>query len=213
MTWADASGSIWVFGGLGYDESNPINGELNDLWKYSAGEWTWMGGPKVKQQPGVYGTKGVAAASNLPGARLGAFGWIDASGDSWVFGGYGYDSNRHLSGLNDQWKYSSGEWTWVSGSNVVNQIGICGTKESPRRTTFPEPDSMALRGPIRPGTRGSGVALVMIRLEAFLGSTICGSLAAGNGPGCLALMWRTRTPFMACRECPAWETRPAAVFS
>jgi hypothetical protein len=101
LIWPEASGDVWMFGGLGYDESNPIIGELSDLWKYSAGRWTWMGGPKVIKQPGVYGTKGVPASSNLPGARLGAFGWIDPSGDFWVFGGYGYDANGNLFALND----------------------------------------------------------------------------------------------------------------
>jgi N-acetylneuraminic acid mutarotase len=128
VTWMDASGSIWVFGGIGYDESDPINGELNDLWKYSDGEWTWMGGPKIKQQPGVYGTQGMAAASNIPGARLGAFGWADANGNFWLFGGFGYDSLGQISNLNDQWKYRDGQWTWVTGSNVVNQLGVYGTQ-------------------------------------------------------------------------------------
>jgi N-acetylneuraminic acid mutarotase len=128
VTWMDASGSIWVFGGIGYDELDPVNGELNDFWKYSGGQWTWMGGPKIKQQPGVYGTQGIAAAGNIPGARLGAFGWADANGNFWVFGGFGYDSNGSLSILNDQWKYSGGQWTWVGGSNVVNQLGVYGTQ-------------------------------------------------------------------------------------
>jgi N-acetylneuraminic acid mutarotase len=128
VLWVDKSRSIWVFGGIGYDESDPVNGELNDLWKYSDGEWTWMGGPKMKQQPGVYGTQGMAAAGNIPGARLGAFGWADASGNFWLFGGFGYDTNGTLSILNDQWKYSDGEWTWVAGSNVVNQPAVYGTQ-------------------------------------------------------------------------------------
>lgn len=137
VTWKDASGSIWVFGGLGYDESNPVNGELNDLWRYSAGEWTWMGGPTVKNQPGTYGTQGTGGASNIPGARWGASGWADASGNFWVFGGYGYDSNGAASVLNDLWKYNSGQWTWVSGSKIVNQPGVYGTQGTPAANNIP----------------------------------------------------------------------------
>jgi N-acetylneuraminic acid mutarotase len=137
VTWKDASGNIWVFGGLGYDESNPVNGELNDLWRYSAGEWTWMGGPMVKNQPGTYGTQGVGMASNIPGARWGASSWADASGNFWIFGGYGYDSNGTVSILNDLWKYNSGQWTWVSGSKIVSQRGVYGTRGTPSASNIP----------------------------------------------------------------------------
>jgi len=137
VAWKDSSGAIWIFGGFGYDEANPINGELSDLWKYSNGEWTWMGGSKLKQQNGVYGTQGMPAANNNPGARLGAFGWADASGNLWLFGGFGYDSKGQLSVLNDQWKYSAGEWTWVGGSNVVNQPSTYGTEGTPAANNIP----------------------------------------------------------------------------
>jgi len=43
-------------------------------------------------QPGVYGSLGVASASNIPGGRVGAISWTDSSGDLWLFGGNGYDS-------------------------------------------------------------------------------------------------------------------------
>ncbi|MGP8142819.1 MAG: hypothetical protein ACLQBU_13165 [Terriglobales bacterium] len=126
--WLDASGNLWLFGGTGYDASNPVGGELSDLWKYSDGLWTWMGGPEVKQQVGVYGTQGAADPNNNPGARWGAFNWADASGDLWLFGGYGCDSNGSIFPLNDLWKYSSGQWTWVAGSNVIDQRGVYGTQ-------------------------------------------------------------------------------------
>jgi hypothetical protein len=137
VTWADGSGGIWIFGGLGYDEANPLAGELNDLWKYSGGQWTWMGGPKMKNQTGVYGTLGSAASSNIPGARLGGFGWTDAAGNFWLFGGYGYDAAGALFPLNDQWKYSGGEWTWVAGSSLVSQAGAYGTQGIPAASNIP----------------------------------------------------------------------------
>ncbi len=137
MTWVDASGGVWIFGGIGYDESSPIVGALSDLWRYSGGQWTWMGGPKVKAQAGLYGTQGVAASSNNPGSRWGAFNWIDASGTFWLFGGYGYDSNGSNAVLNDLWKYNAGNWTWVSGSNVVNQPGVYGTQGTTAANNIP----------------------------------------------------------------------------
>lgn len=39
------------------------------------------GGTNVANSAGVYGTKGVASASNVPSARGGASSWIDASGN------------------------------------------------------------------------------------------------------------------------------------
>ena len=68
MNWTDAAGNVWLFGGLGYDSAGTL-GYLNDLWKYSAGQWTWMGGSNVGNQEGTYGTQGTAAAGNVPGAR------------------------------------------------------------------------------------------------------------------------------------------------
>ncbi len=54
----------------------------------------------------VYGTLGMASASGVPGPRQGATSWIDGSGNLWLFGGYGYDSNGSLGDLNDLWKFS-----------------------------------------------------------------------------------------------------------
>src|SRR5208282_1677234 len=102
-------------------------GDLNDLWKYSAGEWTWVGGANVIKQQGKYGTQGIAASGNIPGARDSAVSWTDAAGNFWVLGGFGYDSVGSVGILNDLWKYSTGEWTWVAGSNRVNEKGTYGS--------------------------------------------------------------------------------------
>ena len=136
VTWTDASGNVWLFGGNGYDSAG-TTGELNDLWKYSNGEWTWMGGSNVANQKGIYGTLGTAAASNIPGARDSAVTWTDPSGNVWLFGGFGDDSAGTLGELNDLWKYSNGEWTWMGGSNVVNQTGIYGTQGTPSASNVP----------------------------------------------------------------------------
>ena len=57
-----------------------IKGELNDLWKYSNGEWTWISGNNIIKSPGIYGTKGISSPSNYPGARGYAVGGINSSG-------------------------------------------------------------------------------------------------------------------------------------
>ena len=102
-TWTDAAGNFWMFGGDGYDSAGN-GGHLDDFWRYSAGQWTWMVGTNLRNQPAVYGTLGTAAASNLPGGRVNAVSWIDASGNFWFFGGSGISTGT-LGELNDLWEY------------------------------------------------------------------------------------------------------------
>jgi N-acetylneuraminic acid mutarotase len=126
VSWTDASGNFWLFGGLGFDSAG-TQSYLNDLWKYSAGQWTWMGGSDVVNQPGTYGTKGMAAPGNAPGARIEAVSWTDPFGNLWLFGGSpGPPGQFEL--FNDLWQYSAGEWTWMAGSNTVDQYGTYGTE-------------------------------------------------------------------------------------
>lgn len=124
--WTDSSGNLWLFGGTGYGASGS-SGFLNDLWKYSNGQWTWVSGPSAISQPGVYGPEGVAASGNIPGSRQLAVSWTDSSGNFWLFGGNGIDSASATGLLNDLWKYSDGQWTWMSGSKVINQQGVYGS--------------------------------------------------------------------------------------
>ena len=127
VSWTDSSGNLWLFGGNGYDSAGTV-GFLNDLWKYNGTNWTWMSGSNTVNQIGTYGTKGVAAAGNVPGARKNSVSWTDSSGKLWLFGGEGYDSAGTVGFLNDLWKYNGTNWTWISGSNTVNQIGTYGTE-------------------------------------------------------------------------------------
>ena len=131
VTWVDASGDAWLYGGYGYDSAGTL-GYLSDLWEYSPsiGEWTWVSGSDIANQPGVYGTQGMTASTNVPGARSGAVSWKDANGKLWLLGGHGDDSKGTLGELNDVWEYSpsSGEWTWVGGSDTANPSGVYGTE-------------------------------------------------------------------------------------
>src|SRR5688572_7868600 len=69
-TWVDGNGDLWMFGGEGYSNVSTLSW-LNDLWKYdiSSNEWTWIRGSNGPNAVGNYGTQGVAASSNEPGAR------------------------------------------------------------------------------------------------------------------------------------------------
>ncbi|MBL7901768.1 MAG: T9SS type A sorting domain-containing protein [Bacteroidia bacterium] len=140
VSWRDANGDFWLFGGNGFDGSAQ-QGFLNDLWKYSpsTNQWTWMKGSANIDQPGVYGTLGVASAGNTPGARQGAVSWTDASGNLWLFGGFGYEATSNLGLLNDLWKYNiaSNQWTWVRGSNSYDQNGTYGTLGVPSALNNP----------------------------------------------------------------------------
>src|SRR5207249_239867 len=127
--------------------SNTSSGDLNDLWKYNpiTNRWTWISGDKTIYQVGVYGTKGIAAAANKPGARMGAVSWIDVADNLWLMGGHGMAASTVSGFLNDLWKYnpSTKRWMWVSGDNVVsdrfdiNQLGVYGTKGLPNAANKP----------------------------------------------------------------------------
>jgi N-acetylneuraminic acid mutarotase len=130
-TWIDGSGNLWLFGGFGFD-STATNGPLNDLWEFSpmSNKWVWMDGNNTVSGAGIYGTLGIAATANVPGARELGTNWIDANHNFWLFGGQGYDSTGAFGvGLNDLWQFnpSTGQWTWMSGSDTADALGIYGT--------------------------------------------------------------------------------------
>jgi len=131
VSWIDSAGDLWLFGGGEGSTSAGISGELNDLWRYSpsSGQWTWVSGSSASDAQGVYGTQGMAAAGNMPGARFDSVSWTDSAGNMWLFGGSGFDSAGTSGALNDVWRYSPGsdQWTWVSGSNTVSATGVYGT--------------------------------------------------------------------------------------
>ena len=131
--WTDAQGNLWLFGGYGYDSTGVQRAQLNDLWKYSpsTGKWTWASGSNTANATGVYGTQGVAAAANVPGARNPAASWTDANGNLWLLGGEELDiPTGYYHRRNDLWKYSpsSGLWTWVAGPSTFDATGVYGTQ-------------------------------------------------------------------------------------
>jgi PKD repeat protein len=125
IEFKDLSGNLWIYGGVG------TNGVFNDLWKYDpvANEWTWMRGTNTPNDPGVYGTQGISSPLNYPPAQgYGAASWTDLNGNFWLLGGF-----SSFGDMNALWKYDVGtnEWTWMTGSNSLNQPGTYGTQGVP----------------------------------------------------------------------------------
>lgn len=140
VTWTDSSGNRWLFGGS-LSQVNGDSGVCNDVWKYDAGlnQWVWLKGKNFPNFIGVYGTQGVAAEGNNPGARAGAAHWLDATGKLWVFGGIGYDITGPTAILNDLWMYdpATNLWTWMGGSDFAEDTGIYGTQNVPGAANMP----------------------------------------------------------------------------
>jgi N-acetylneuraminic acid mutarotase len=106
--WTDSAGNLWMFAGTGYDSAG-ANNELNDLWKYSpsSNQWTWVAGSNKVNATGAYGTQGVAATANVPGARDGVSALTDGK-FVWLFAGEGLNitgADPTAPAWSDLWKY------------------------------------------------------------------------------------------------------------
>ena len=116
--WVACDHHFWVFGGFG-----PL-GRHNDLWTFNPDteEWTWKHGSNLVGQAGVYGTKGVSAPANTPGARQGGVCWAEGC-EIWLFGG---TTDGGTTFHNDLWRYSiyGGEWTWMGGPNTTSAVNL-----------------------------------------------------------------------------------------
>lgn len=137
-TWSDKNGTLWMFGGYGYDET--AQGYLNDLWKYNPdnNQWTWIKGDKNINSYAVYGTKGTAHVNNKPGSNYASVYWTDNDGNLWLFGGFGYTAND-IGLLNDLWKYDpvTNNWTWMKGDKTIDRPAIYGTTGVPNINNRP----------------------------------------------------------------------------
>lgn len=144
ISWIDLNGNLWLFGGFGYDASWSL-GLLNDLWMYSiaTNEWTWMSGSNAINSTGNFGILQLASSVNQPpsGDKTAA-GWVDNSGNLWMFGGRSFDpASGFASGqfmTDDMWMFniSTNQWTWMSGQQagpVSPNHGILGVP-SPTNT-------------------------------------------------------------------------------
>lgn len=173
--WIDAVGNLWLFGGLGLDSQGASNA-MNDLWKYSAGHWIWMGGSRFGTQtdPGIYGERGRSAPSHQPGARFAATSWVGPSGGFWLFGGIGLDGHGRNGYLSDLWRYNHGEWSWQGGSDRADRPAIYGVQN------VPDPGNT-------PGARANATTWVDAAGQVWL---FGGSTIPGNTFTPLADLWK-----------------------
>jgi N-acetylneuraminic acid mutarotase len=122
-------------------------------------EWSWMGGsskvdcslPYGCSELGVYGTLGVPSAGNIPGGRYGPVTWTDKTGNFWLFSGDPSPLAAEGNPLgdvnhNDLWEFnpSTNQWTWVSGSNMLDQPGVYGTLGVPSAENIPAARSLGV---------------------------------------------------------------------
>lgn len=124
--WKDANNDLWLYGGHN-EQGFTVQGYFSDVWRYNiaSNKWTWISGANTLATVPVYGTMGVAAAANTPGGRDQASTWVDGVGNFYLFGG----NVNGLGVANDMWKYnpSTNQWTWLKGSNTLNNLGSYGT--------------------------------------------------------------------------------------
>ncbi|PRC95089.1 kelch repeat-containing protein [Solimicrobium silvestre] len=140
MNWQDTKGQFWVFGGSGVN-----NSIYNDMWVLSPStlQWTWMAGSTSGT------TTGTATTTNAPGSRNSAATWMDASGNFWMFGGYGTDSNGLTGYLCDMWMFNPTTNTWTSeggsptGGGSASPAPSFGTINVPATSNLPNPRSNA----------------------------------------------------------------------
>ncbi len=133
--WKTSDQSVWLFGG------SSVWGYNNDLWKYnmSTNEWTWVKGPDSWDEPGSYGIKGIPDDSNNPPTRRNAATWVDDSNNLWLFGGYQETPYEFSNFFNDLWMFntSTNLWTWMGGTDTVDNAGVFGIKGLPDSTNLP----------------------------------------------------------------------------
>jgi hypothetical protein len=141
--WDPVHGVYWLFGTV-----DGVNSPRNDLWKWDGTNWTWMTGDAGHAfwVQGNYGTQGTTDPLNVPGSRRNGAMWVDSAGNPWLFGGYCVDEFNQAGDCNDLWKFdvSSGEWTWVRGSQDVTTanpnwgtINVAASTNEPWASTRP----------------------------------------------------------------------------
>eukprot|EP01043_Picozoa_sp_COSAG02_P063473 COSAG02_NODE_9011_length_2361_cov_4.367480_1_plen_669_part_01 len=118
----DASGSAWLFGGIGVGESTLVGSSvLNDLWSFSAdtSTWSFAGGSHGINSRGEFDSE------PWPGARQGHVSWHTVANEVCLFAGRGYGSEA-FGYLNDMWCFSvdGTRWRVVGGSQTPGEVSV-----------------------------------------------------------------------------------------
>ena len=130
--WIDNSDNIWSYSGRYWGSSSSSNGtgyNKTELWKYISATNNWiLIDEGTFDFAGNYGILGVESSVNKPPALENAITWTDNNNNLWMFGGlllsHGTDNYKS----NALWKYNiyTGNWTWISGSNLPNGLNSFG---------------------------------------------------------------------------------------
>lgn len=130
-----------------------VGSGLADFWRFNltSNRWTWLAGSSTQNAFGVYGTRGVAASTTYPGTRYRSSMVIGDNGQIYIFGGSGFIGSWGKSSvieclyltllgyLNDLWQYNiaTNWYTWLTGSNTLNNVGSYGTQSVEASSNVP----------------------------------------------------------------------------
>ena len=89
------------------------------------GEWTWIHGDTIPNQPPVFGIQGISNPANTPGAIYEGVEWVDQSGHFYFYGGLSV-----IGCLADLWRFdpATSEWTWLNGPGGTGMQPVYGVK-------------------------------------------------------------------------------------
>lgn len=97
------------------------------------GLWTWLGGGAT--DAAVFGTQGIPAPGNTPGASSLAPTWTDLEGNLWMMPGHAHSLTK-----NSLWKYvpAQNAWAWMGGAPGTSSASY-GTKGVAAPSNWPGP--------------------------------------------------------------------------
>ncbi len=135
--WKGVNNNFYIFAGQTYNGGSLGTYNLNDMWQYNpiTNNWTWVSGNSGINHYGIYTTPCNSSNAIYPAARFDnqTAQTVGCSEVFWSFGGRSVNGSR-----NDLWLYNltTNEWTWVSGSNNVNQPAVYGTLGVPNSSNM-----------------------------------------------------------------------------
>jgi N-acetylneuraminic acid mutarotase len=104
----------------------------------NANYFTWLKGASIIDQPGYFGTQGIAHQLNTPGARRVFASW-QINNKFYIYGGAGIDGAGDEKWLNDLWEYDAdtNNWRWLNGQATGDQAAVYGAIGVPSATNTP----------------------------------------------------------------------------
>ncbi|MEP1032378.1 IPT/TIG domain-containing protein [Ekhidna sp.] len=109
--WKDTNGVVWMFGGEGSNTDSTREAPLNDLWKITNGQWSYVDGPLEMRDMGNATAPKIPYPDSWPSSRYGAACWLNPTGWLMMYGGKGYGEsrttgNKSLGRLQQMWQFS-----------------------------------------------------------------------------------------------------------